>query len=249
MKIALMKSETKDSDPYPTILSQLGHVETISVLEFSFFNLKELSDCITHPEYWDGVIFTSPRAVDAVTKCYFKSIPELWKTLPCYTVGGATARAATSLGFQCLGESTGNGEKLATFIVNHRQSGNLNEAKPLLFVAGVLKRDKLPTILTDNGISFEVLDCYKTLQNPNVDEIIQSYVARNGLPTHIVFFSPSSYKFSYESWKHILSTHLSNVVFVAIGSTTLKSFDDFIQNPLCSKKPSPESLLEVLKQI
>lgn len=254
MKIALMKSETKDEDPYPAILSRFGHAETLPVLKFRFFNLPELTDCLSRPEAWSGIIFTSPRAVDTASQCSWDH--SIWQKLPCYTVGGATARAATAVGFQCYGESTGNGEKLANFIVERVKlqktttpevDGVGSSKKPLLFVSGVLKRDELPSILSANGVSFETLDCYETLPSPDVDEVISSYVTRNGIPTHVVFFSPSSYKFSFDSWKHILSTHFGEVTFVAIGSTTLKSFSGEIQQPLCAQKPSPESLFEILK--
>jgi len=246
MKIALMKSEPKDEDPYPAVLSQLGRTETLPVLKFRFFNLEKLTECLNHPEQYQGIIFTSPRAVDAVAKCSTWN-SAAWAKLPCYTVGGATGRVASDMGFQCCGEDTGNGEKLANFIVENVKNSASRSSKPLLFVSGVLKRDDLPNILTANEIPFQTLDCYETLPNSEVDDVISSYVTRNGLPTHIVFFSPSSYKFSFDSWKRILSSHFSDVVFVAIGATTLKSFSSEIQQPLCAQKPTPESLLEVLK--
>ncbi|MEJ1273721.1 uroporphyrinogen III synthase [Cricetulus griseus] len=70
MKVLLLKDAKDDDsgqDPYIQELGLYGLEATlIPVLSFEFLSLPSLSEKLSHPEGFGGLIFTSPRAVEAV---------------------------------------------------------------------------------------------------------------------------------------------------------------------------------------
>uniref|UniRef100_A0AAX7V998 Tetrapyrrole biosynthesis uroporphyrinogen III synthase domain-containing protein n=1 Tax=Astatotilapia calliptera TaxID=8154 RepID=A0AAX7V998_ASTCA len=73
MRVLLLK-EPKDGesgpDPYIKELESRGHKGTLlPVLSFKFVSLNTLTDKLFQPEKYGGLIFTSPRAVEAVRMC------------------------------------------------------------------------------------------------------------------------------------------------------------------------------------
>jgi uroporphyrinogen-III synthase len=111
---------------------------------------------------YGGIIFTSQRAVEAVTtvigRIRKQALPLeelLPHHVPFYVVGPATARglSALELSSPVLGEETGNGEALAQFIMKHYNSlwhGVSNQKglkPPLLFLVGEQRRDIIPKTL------------------------------------------------------------------------------------------------------
>ncbi|XP_059982569.1 uroporphyrinogen-III synthase isoform X2 [Lagenorhynchus albirostris] len=108
---------------------------------------------LSHPEGYGGLIFTSPRAVEAVELClekdnktevWRKSLQEKWNAKSVYVVGNATASLVNKIGLHTEGENCGNAEKLAEYICSRESS-----ALPLLFPCGTLKREILPKMLKD----------------------------------------------------------------------------------------------------
>ncbi|XP_047409384.1 uroporphyrinogen-III synthase isoform X4 [Sciurus carolinensis] len=90
MKVLLLKDAKEDDcgqDPYirsspcqsRTIFFHLQELELhgleatlIPVLSFEFLSLPSFSEKLSHPEHYGGLIFTSPRAVEAVELCLKK---------------------------------------------------------------------------------------------------------------------------------------------------------------------------------
>uniref|UniRef100_A0A672KKI1 Uroporphyrinogen-III synthase-like n=2 Tax=Sinocyclocheilus grahami TaxID=75366 RepID=A0A672KKI1_SINGR len=73
MKVLLLK-EPRDSgdeaDPYMKELASCGHTAAlIPALSFRSVSLNELSERLFEPERFGGLIFSSPRAVEAVKSC------------------------------------------------------------------------------------------------------------------------------------------------------------------------------------
>lgn len=134
---------------------------------------------------YGGLIFTSQRAVEAFTKlvqdCQGKadcSCPlryllladqttggdEQWPHLqhvPVYSVGPATTRALKAVPqlppLQVFGEHTGNGDKLAQFILDHygKWYRDRPQKPPLLFLVGEQRRDIVPKTLMDDQLPDE----------------------------------------------------------------------------------------------
>uniref|UniRef100_A0A1X7SP30 Tetrapyrrole biosynthesis uroporphyrinogen III synthase domain-containing protein n=1 Tax=Amphimedon queenslandica TaxID=400682 RepID=A0A1X7SP30_AMPQE len=46
--------------------------------------------------------------------------------------------------------------------------------KPFLFPCGNMKRDTLPVSLSENGIPLETIECYQTIQDPNIESEISN---------------------------------------------------------------------------
>ncbi|MEQ2210142.1 hypothetical protein XENOCAPTIV_008905 [Xenoophorus captivus] len=130
MRILVLKEprdEESGPDPYVKELESHGHKATlIPVLSFKFVSLNTFSDKLFQPEKYGGLIFTSPRAVEAVKMCleaeerrgeWNKSIKDKWNTKSIYVVGKATAASVQSLGLKPLGEDTGTADVLSRLII------------------------------------------------------------------------------------------------------------------------------------
>ncbi|MEQ2165800.1 hypothetical protein GOODEAATRI_020908 [Goodea atripinnis] len=161
MRILVLKEprdEESGPDPYVKELESHGHKATlIPVLSFKFVSLNTFSDKLFQPEKYGGLIFTSPRAVEAVKMClkaeerrgeWNKSIKDKWNTKSIYVVGKATAASVQSLGLKPLGEDTGTADVLSRLIIE-REDTNI---PPLFFPCGSIKREVLPTALRENAL-------------------------------------------------------------------------------------------------
>ncbi|XP_076768354.1 uroporphyrinogen-III synthase isoform X3 [Arvicanthis niloticus] len=129
MKVLLLKDAKDDDsgqDPYIQELRLCGLEGTlIPVLSFEFMSLPSLSEKLSHPEGFGGLIFTSPRAVEAVKLClekdnkteaWEKSLKDRWNAKSVYVVGSATASLVNKIGLDAEGAGSGNAEKLAEYI-------------------------------------------------------------------------------------------------------------------------------------
>ncbi|OXB82554.1 UNVERIFIED_CONTAM: hypothetical protein H355_005809 [Colinus virginianus] len=134
MKVLLLKDpKDKESgpDPYVKELGLYGFEATlIPVLSFEFVSLESLFEKqLSHPERYGGLIFTSPRALEAIKIClrenskneaWSKSLQQQWNTKPAYVVGKATASLVEEIGLSPQGEKSGNAEKLAEYICSSK---------------------------------------------------------------------------------------------------------------------------------
>ncbi|XP_032137877.1 uroporphyrinogen-III synthase isoform X3 [Sapajus apella] len=208
MKVLLLKDAKEDDggqDPYIRELGSYGLEATlIPVLSFEFLSLPSFSEKLSHPEDYGGLIFTSPRAVEAAELCLEKdnktevwerSLKEKWNAKSVYVVGNATASLVSKIGLDTEGETCGNAEKLAEYICSRESS-----ALPLLFPCGNLKREILPKTLKDKGIAMESITVYQTIPHPGIQGNLNSYYSQQGVPASITFFSPSGLT---HSLKHI----------------------------------------------
>ncbi|XP_069913181.1 uroporphyrinogen-III synthase isoform X4 [Oryctolagus cuniculus] len=129
MKVLLLKDAKDDAcgqDPYVRELGLHGLEATlIPVLAFEFLSLPSFSEKLCRPEDYGGLIFTSPRAVEAAQLCLEKSskaevwersLREKWNVKSVYVVGGATASRVSRIGLRADGEHSGTAEKLAEYI-------------------------------------------------------------------------------------------------------------------------------------
>uniref|UniRef100_A0A8D2JCD1 Uroporphyrinogen III synthase n=1 Tax=Varanus komodoensis TaxID=61221 RepID=A0A8D2JCD1_VARKO len=195
MKVLLLK-EPKESengqDPYVKFqillllagyfaysVQELGlhglEATLIPVLAYEFISLQTFFEKLFHPEQYQGLIFTSPRAVQAIRLCLQDNCK------------GEVAE----IGLIPQGENCGNAEKLAGYICSRESPNSL----PLLFPCGTLKREILPAVLGEKGIALEGLTVYQTTQHPNLQESLRNYFSQQGVPASITFFSPSGVKY------------------------------------------------------
>ncbi|GLD62797.1 matrix metalloproteinase-21 isoform X1 [Lates japonicus] len=229
MHVLLLK-EPRDGesgpDPYIKELASHGHKATlIPVLSFKFVSLNTLSDKLFQPEKHGGLIFTSPRAVEAVKMCleaeerreeWNSSVKDKWNAKSIYVVGKATATLVRNLGLDPVGEDTGTAEVLSRVIIEREDTNIL----PLFFPCGSIKREVLPTALRENGVPLETLTVYQTAEHPDLEKNLKNYFAEQGIPASIAFFSPSGVKFCLEVVRRLSGEQLTQIKFAAIGPTT-----------------------------
>ncbi|XP_029465901.1 uroporphyrinogen-III synthase [Rhinatrema bivittatum] len=259
MKVLLLK-DPKDGeagpDPYVKELGLHGLEATlIPVLSFEFVSLPSLFEKLSGPESYGGLIFTSPRAVEAVKLCldeqkckkaWADSLREKWNSKSVYVVGKATASLVKAIGITPQGEDSGNAEKLAEYICLRETSGS----SPLLFPCGALKREALPKILKEKKIALESLTVYQTAQHPNIQKSLTSYFSQVGIPASIVFFSPSGVKFCLEHVQELSGSLIDQMKFAAIGPTTADAMvAEGIWVSCTAKNPTPEGLAAELKRV
>uniref|UniRef100_A0A8C2X8U2 Uroporphyrinogen-III synthase n=1 Tax=Cyclopterus lumpus TaxID=8103 RepID=A0A8C2X8U2_CYCLU len=253
MHVLLLK-EPRDGesgpDPYIRDLASHGHKATlIPVLSFKFVSLNTLSDKLFQPEKHGGLIFTSPRAVEAVRMCleaeerreeWSSSVKDKWNSKSIYVVGKATAELVRSLGLNPLGEDTGTADVLSHLILEREDTNIL----PLFFPCGSIKREVLPTALRGNGkLPLETLTVYQTAEHPDLEKNLKNYFTEQGTPASIAFFSPSGVKFCLEVVRRLSGEQLNQIKFAAIGPTTQ---DAMAAEGLCvsctAEKPTAEHL-------
>ncbi|XP_038842198.1 uroporphyrinogen-III synthase-like isoform X2 [Salvelinus namaycush] len=227
MHVLLLKEPREGGsgpDPYIKELASRGHKATlIPVLSFTFVSLNTLSDKLFQPEQHGGLIFTSPRAVEAVKMCledderteqWNKDIKDKWNAKSIYVVGKATA---------ALGEDT--------------------NILPLLFPCGSIKREVLPTALRENGVPLDTLMVYQTAQHPDLEKNLKNHFTEQGVPASIAFFSPSGVKFCLETVRRLSGEQLKQIKFAAIGPTTADAMTAEGLSVSCSAdKPTAEHL-------
>ncbi|KAM4775714.1 uroporphyrinogen-III synthase [Cyanocitta cristata] len=252
MKVLLLKDpKDKDSGPDPYI-KELGsyslEATLIPVLSFEFISLDSLFEKLSHPECYGGLVFTSPRALEAIKMClkekskkeaWSKSLKQMWNIKPTYVVGKATASLVEEIGLFPQGEKSGNAEKLAEYICSREKPNS----SALLFPCGALKREVLPTVLREKGIPLESLTVYQTTQHPDLQESLSSYFSQQGIPASIVFFSPSGVKFCLQHIQKLSGDLINQVKFAAIGPTTAQALEAAGIAVSCTAgSPTPQDL-------
>nr|XP_027786195.1 uroporphyrinogen-III synthase isoform X1 [Marmota flaviventris]XP_027786196.1 uroporphyrinogen-III synthase isoform X1 [Marmota flaviventris] len=219
----------------------------IPVLSFEFLSLPSFSEKLSHPECYGGLIFTSPRAVEAVELClkkdnktevWEKSLKEKWNAKSVYVVGNATASLVSKIGLDVEGENCGNAEKLAEYICSRE-----SPAFPLLFPCGNLKREILPKMLKDKGIQMESITVYQTIPHPGIQVNLDSYYSKQGVPASITFFSPSGLTYSLKHIQELSGDSIDQIKFAAIGPTTAHALTAKGLPVSCTaQSPTPQAL-------
>nr|XP_003218642.1 PREDICTED: uroporphyrinogen-III synthase [Anolis carolinensis] len=252
MKVLLLKDPKESEngpDPYIEELGSHGLEATlIPVLAFEFISLQSLFEKLSCPEQYLGLIFTSPRAVEAIKLCladkskkedWKNYLREKWNTKSIYVVGKATAVLVAELGLIPQGENSGNAEKLSGYICSRESPNSL----PLLFPCGSLKRETLPTILREKGIALEILTVYQTTQHPDLQESLRNYFSQQGVPASITFFSPSGVKYCLKQIMKLSGDLITQIKFAAIGPTTAEALEtEGISVSCTATSPTPQDL-------
>jgi uroporphyrinogen-III synthase len=194
---------------------------------------------------------------------------------PLYVVGPATSRTLTGLrdtflpNCDVLGQDTGNGEKLAQFILSHYNGAHSNTSTcklPLLFLVGEQRRDIIPKTLMSEElpkkerIHVDELVLYETVEMASFPEDFETVMNEARTTTGaggviwLVVFSPTGCGallkglqwIDEETGRYKGKTDDNNVLVATIGPTTrdyLKTTFGF-EADVCAEKPSPEGVWE-----
>jgi len=224
---------------------------------------------------YGAMIFTSQRAVEAVTQVVEDIRSEgrhslealLPTTVPFYVVGPATARGLRALHLHCpiLGEETGNGEALSTFILEHYNGVHPGPSKPsILFLVGDKRRDIIPKTVQSDDLSpgrrskVDEVVIYETGEmqsfKANFSSIWKKNKERQVQHQWVVVFSPTGCKAMLESLAWLdedtgrikAKAQRGNTLIATIGPTTrdylVKEFG--FSPDVCADKPSPEGIAD-----
>ncbi|XP_034835058.1 uroporphyrinogen-III synthase-like [Maniola hyperantus] len=239
-KVVLFKSVSED---YESAFRSHNY-ETVFVepLQFEYLNLQELRYRLQDKSY-DGIVLTSPRAVEAVSKCWAPSKFAVWNSKRVYTVGEASAHKIKSLlGLEALGGTAGNAENLATLIAKEN-----NEGSKFLFPCGNLRSEILPNILHSKQMSVDAITVYETKENEKLRSSLQELNDRV-LPCCLVFFSPSGCEYIYRQLQ-TFNNKLSNLPHFAIGNSTAHKIENLgVEIAGVAAKPKAESVIESVQQ-
>ena len=216
------------------------------------FNVQELSSYVRKPDDYGGIIFTSPRSVEALSKVVLN---EVWKSKTAFCVGQATTAKAKQLLDNKFanflgGKETGNSEKLAKFIL---ENDTCLKQKKLLFPSGNLTDSFLKDKLKTENIIVDQVTVYITKANPQIEKMLLQ-LDFSSEKCVFVFFSPSGIKAvsaHFKSFRQKMSENEVKSVFIAIGPTTSKAFNEEMGFPVDSvcECPNPDSLTKVLEDL
>lgn len=186
--------------------SGIGFVE-YDAIEIEFLN-------VTIDQHIHNAIFTSKNAVKAVLNSGL-AIQQ------CFCVGDNTKKLLQQGGIEVI-ETAQNARDLAEIIVRNYQQEKFH------FICGNLRRDELPSILSQNKISLEEIIIYNTLKkSTKIDRVFDG----------ILFFSPSGIE-SYTSENVIKES----MVF-CIGNTTASEAKKHTDNIIIANKPTVENVI------
>ncbi|XP_054719913.1 uroporphyrinogen-III synthase-like isoform X1 [Uloborus diversus] len=173
------------------------------------------------------------------------SITSHWKHKMNFSVGEATANLAKNLlDLDTRGKEAGSSEKLCNIIL-----GSDPVTKPFLFPCSNIRKDTIPEVLKQNGISVQEIISYETVGNPDLRSCWQEIVSQQGLPKVLVFFSPSGVQWSHQLIKDS-KEDLKFFKFVAIGPSTEKALCDVGMIPCeVAKKPNAIAICEAVKNV
>ncbi|XP_065892257.1 uroporphyrinogen-III synthase-like [Dysidea avara] len=246
------KSTPGEEDPYAKALRDANYQpHFVPALQFDYTNIHEVVNHLHHPETFSGLILTSQNSVEAITLAVKSeagsNLLTLWKSLPVFVVGKATAKAVNQLGLSVEGEISGKANNLADIIIKYYSNVDKAQLKPLLFPCGNLKREELPTLLNSAGIPLHTVTCYQTMPHSNCAKNVRE-IATLGSPDWIVFFSPSGVQYSIEALMTAIPSLKDTVKVAAIGPTTAEAArSSGLPVNAVAKSPTPSSLLEAIQ--
>lgn len=234
-KVVLFKSESEDY--VKAFLDNNYKAVFVEPLQFEFISKDELSEKLLQD--YTGLILTSPRAIEAVSKCWDPTRFVIWNTKKVYTVGDASChRIKMLLGLDALGMSSGNAENLAKNVVKENP-----ENSKFLFPCGNLRSETLPNILQSSHIVVDAVTVYETKENENLKtDLMELNDAEN--PCCMVFFSPSGCEYIHRQLQ-TFSNNLSELPHFAIGNSTAYKIENLgLEVAGVAAKPMADSLVE-----
>lgn len=244
--VIIFKSESESTDVYADELKRhFFHPIFVPTLSFGFKNLEKLHAKLQHPDDYEGIIFTSPRCVEAVCKALDKQeMPGGWKMLRNYAVGEVTHNMVHDHLQQLFthGKQTGNARALAQFIIDTFDG---SKDSPLLLPCSNLAQDTLNLMLREDGFRVDACEVYETKCNPDLTAKMDAALKEDNIE-YMAFFSPSGVNCAYEYFK-MKDTPVDKYRLVAIGPSTRRALENKGLKVYCTaERPTVEHLIRVL---
>lgn len=247
-RVVLLKSESESADSYTSLLRE-NNIDPIFVptLEFRFKFLDKLREKLQTPGVYSGIIFTSPRSVEACEEALNEEqlkIDEKWSKLHNYCVGEVTHNLIhVALDLNARGKHTGNANNLADFIFENLEGAQLDY--PFLFPCGNLRQDTLQLKLMDFGYYLDAIEVYETVAHSDLEANLK-HALIDDKAEYLAFFSPSGVNHTNAILKK-LDVDLANFKLIAIGPSTRKCLEtNGFEVYKTAEKPSVEYLVKAL---
>jgi hydroxymethylbilane synthase len=170
-----------------------------------------------------NVIITSQNAVDALLDNF---IPMELDFANIYCVGKRTKRLIEKKIGKVI-HIENSAEKLANYLVE-----SIDE-KEVTFFCGNKRRDELPTILAENGVKVNEVECYQTQLTPRKIE---------GKFNGIMFYSPTGIE------SYLKDNKTTDSVAFCIGETTATEARKHFKNVVVSTLPTVESVIKSVNE-
>lgn len=189
--------------------------------DFIKISPNRISPTILKSEF-QNVILTSQNAVEALLSNI--SVDEL-KFKNIYCVGRKTKRLIESK-IGPVAQVKSNAKKLAAYLVE------FIEGTEVTYFCSDLRLDDLPTILTENNITVNEIETYKTKYTTiDIDAAVEG----------VMFYSPSTID-SY------LQNNTTNKVAYCIGETTAEHARKHFDTVRVAKLPTVESVIDLVNE-
>lgn len=193
-------------------------VEVLPFIKTQELNNTEINKKIAGINH-GAVIFTSKHAVKAVAG--IMTAKPGWDI---YCVGNNTATLAKEYFGATISAVADNAKELAAAILQQK------DIKEVTFFCGDIRRDELPELLKQNGVSVNEIVVYTTTVTPHI--VPEAYDA-------VLFFSPSA----VESFFMANTIHETTILF-AIGNTTASALYPKTRNAIMvCEHPDKELLI------
>lgn len=188
-----------------------------SVIEADFIQIKNLPFELNNTN--ETLIFTSQNAVHAILE---NDAVEKLKSKSVFCVGLKTKALLEENGFK-VEAYTGYAADLAEIIAL------VYSDTTYTFFSGNLRRDTLPELLTENGITFNEIEVYQTSLTPH---------KINSKPDGIMFFSPSAVE------SYLKENKIKDETCICIGTTTAEALETHnIKNIVIANQPTIENTI------
>lgn len=247
-RVVLLKSDSESTDSYTSLLRENNFQPIfIPTLEFRFKLLDKLCEKLTAPDSYSGIIFTSPRSVEACEEALNEQhlkLNEKWKQLHNYCVGEVTHNLIhVALDLNTRGKHTGNANNLAEFMFENLEGATLKQ--PFLFPCGNLRQDTLQLKLMDYGYFLDPIEVYETVAHSELEANLKR-VLIDDKAEYLAFFSPSGVNYTNAILQK-LDVNLSDFKLIAIGPSTRKCLQtNGLKVYKTAEKPSVEYLVKAL---
>jgi len=265
MNVLLFRTPAKiETDPYCKVAKECGMQPfCLPVLEFTMINEDELNAALSRPDLYCGLIVTSQRAVEALQRSHQQhtAVWHQWCSNPCFVVGKATSSAASAIGLQCVGESSGSAQSLLPHIVEHAVK---HKDKSVLFLCGNLKKETIPVSLSDQNVPFTSITVYETRCCSGLQASLANYLQTIDVldnksntpcskltlcPNVVVYFSSSGVQFTKDMWSS-LNVDVNLFKWIAIGETTSSELQQTgFKVAAMADMPNPEGLRNALTSL
>lgn len=193
-----------------------------------------------------AVAITSKNAVAAVAADFTR------KTVPLYVVGNGTAEAARQAGFQDIRIGAGTGVDLALLISEDLQSGRVRISidKPLLYLAGTVRRPELESMLDGAGVPVKTVEVYGMEKISHATDFLISGELSPFPEVVLLYSANTARRFAELVSSQVDELAENRTIMVCLSEAVARALPQGLRkNSAVASAPTEDALLEILATI